>query len=339
MQTFVVKKLLIVSLAAILTLTAFPIQAMADISFKESDFPISDRPFEGEVPVFDTQISVATTDASSNINGRSSRQLGWQTINGKKYFYYADGKLATDWWGINNQIYYFNKSGVMQTGQTKVGKKVYYFTSQGHLKFGWVKVKGKRRFFSMNGTVGSALKVKNVKGNYKRGTVYGPGSSAAELKKVKNAVKKFLNKEIASNMTDYEKVKAAHDYLVKRCSYEWSTNWAVTKANTAYGALIKKKAQCSGYARAFKALCDGMGVKCHYVHATKGSSNPNHQWNIVRVDKKWYHIDVQNNDSSGFYANFLLSDKKVKQIWRLKWPSSLPKCKKDYVLKVSLKPA
>ena len=334
-KILIVKKLLIVSLALILTLTAFPIQTMANMSFGEDEFSVSGIPLRGdEAPLFDVPVY---SEGASNNGSRSTRLSGWRTINGKKYFYDNNGVPLKGWWSISSQIYYFDKNGVMQTGQTKVGKKVYYFTSNGHLKFGWVKIKGKRRFFSTNGTVGSALKVKNVRGNYKQGTVYGPGSSAKELKKVKSRVKKFLNKEVATNMTTYEKIKAAHDYLVKRCSYEHSTNWAVTKANTAYGALVKKKAQCSGYARAFKALCDAMKVKCHYVHATKSSSNPSHQWNIVKIGKNWYHIDVQNNDSSGFYANFLLSDKKVRTIWGLRWSSSLPKCKKDYVLKVNLK--
>ena len=255
---------------------------------------------------------------------------GWKTVDNKKYYYDETGTPLTGWQEINSNTYYFSRKGIMQTGKTKIGKKTYYFTAKGKWKTGWVKIKGKRYYFSSKGTVGSAMKVKKVKGNYSYGTVYGPYSTADELVKVKNVVKKFLKKEIAPNMTDLEKVKAAHDYLVKICSYEYSLDWSTTKANTAYGALVKKKAQCSGYARAFKALCDGMGIKCYYVHATEASINPSHQWNIVKVGKRYYHIDVQCNDSSGFYAIFLQSDKTVKNIG-LRWKTSaFPKCKKDY---------
>ena len=74
-----------------------------------------------------------------------------------------------------------------------------------------------------------------------------------------------------------------------------------------------KKAQCSGYARAFKALCDGMGIGCRYVHANSKAMNPAHQWNLVKVDKKWYLIDVQLNDNSGAYVCFLIGKNTNKQ--------------------------
>lgn len=341
MKRIVVKKLLLIPLAVILTIIAFPFQAMADISLKEDEFSISAITFGEEDATFDMPVSIIKTynDDDGNVVNRSKSKLsGWKTKKGKKYYYNAKGVPLKGFWRIGSNIYYFNKKGAMQTGQTKIGKKVYFFTSKGHIKFGWVMVKGKRRFFSTNGTVGSVLNVKNVKGNYKKGTVYGPTSSTKELKQVKGAVKNFLNKEIASNMTDYEKVKAAHDYLVRICSYENSSNWAaINRANTAYGALINKKAQCGGYSRAFKALCDGMGIKSYHVRASRASINPNHQWNIVKVGKEYYHIDVQCNDSSGFNAIFLRSDRRVESIG-LRWKKSkYPKCKKDYVLKVKLK--
>lgn len=283
-----------------------------------------------------TTAGSSVTEESHNSVDDLKEKEGWIIENGNTY-YYNENKALTGWQVIGEEIFYFNNEGIMQTGETKIKKKVYYFKEKGkagkkgRLTLGWVKLKGKRVYFSENGTKGKAVKAKKVKGNYKTGSVYGPGSSNAELKKVKAEVKKFLNKYVATNMSDYEKVKIAHDYLAERCSYETSTNWSVTKANTAYGALVKKKAQCSGYARAFKALCDAMDVKCYYVHASSKASNPDHQWNIVKVGKKYYHIDVQCNDSSGFYAVFLNSDKYVKDILGLRWDTSAyPKCKKNY---------
>lgn len=129
-------------------------------------------------------------------------------------------------------------------------------------------------------------------------------------------------------MSDYQKVEIAHDYLVGLCEYADSNR--KNGANNAWGALIYREAQCSGYSRAFKALCDEMGVKCYYVHATKNAINPYHQWNIVKVEKKYYHLDVQCNDSSGFRAIYLASDKTVKNIG-LRWDvSKFPKCRSDY---------
>lgn len=167
-----------------------------------------------------------------------------------------------------------------------------------------------------------------VRGDYKKGTVYGPSMTESQRQQVKNAAAKFVNTKIKPGMDDYEKVRVAHDYLVKRCEYADSSR--KNGANSAWGALIYKEAQCSGYSRAFKALCDAMGVKCHYVHAAENAVNPFHQWNIVQVGSRYYHMDVQCNDSSGFRAIYLASDKTVKKIG-LRWDASqYPKCPKDY---------
>lgn len=168
-----------------------------------------------------------------------------------------------------------------------------------------------------------------VRGTYKAGTVYGPEMTLRQRIQVKNAAAKFVNTKISSNMSTYEKIRTAHDYLVKRCSYAPVYNQ--NGANCAWGALIYKEAQCSGYSRAFKALCDEMGVKCYYVHASETAINPYHQWNIVKLGKQYYHIDVQCNDSSGFRAIYLASDKTVKKIG-LRWKTAeFPRCKRDYM--------
>lgn len=176
-------------------------------------------------------------------------------------------------------------------------------------------------------TSNSVSKVR-VKGNYKKGTVYGLSMNGSQRQQVKNAVAKFVNTKIKPGMDEYEKIETAHDYLAKRCEYADSSR--KNGANSAWGALIYQEAQCSGYSRAFKALCDAMDVKCYYVHAAEKSINPFHQWNIVRVGSRYYHMDVQCNDSSGFRAIYLASDKMVKDLG-LRWDTSqYPKCPKNY---------
>ena len=158
-----------------------------------------------------------------------------------------------------------------------------------------------------SGTVPSAyyLSKQKVRGSYKKGSVYGPGLSKKQLNTVRDLVANFVNTCQTDKLTEEQKIYLAHDYLVATCSYQ-TKGWHVKSANTALGALKYKKAQCSGYSRAFKALCDGMGVECRYVHANKKALNPSHQFNLVRLKGKWYLIDVQCNDDSGFDAVMLL---------------------------------
>lgn len=111
--------------------------------------------------------------------------------------------------------------------------------------------------------------------------------------------------------------------MVHTCQCAWR-GWQYNEANSAWGALIYGEAQCSGYARAMKALCDSMGVPCYYVHANSKSANPSHQWNEVKVGGKWYILDPQ----GGF---FLVSAKTYKSLTGMRWnENEYPKCTSDY---------
>lgn len=166
-------------------------------------------------------------------------------------------------------------------------------------------------------------------GNYSTGSVYGPKLSQAELDQVADAVQAYINSYDFSAMSEYDKVATAHDYLCNTC--EFAADWRYNRANTAWGALVYHEAQCSGYARAMKALCDAMGVGCYYIHADENAFNPSHQWNEVCIDGNWYIIDVQGNDSSGFKAFYLVSDDTYAALSGMSWDrSSVPACPVDY---------
>lgn len=67
-----------------------------------------------------------------------------------------------------------------------------------------------------------------------------------------------------SGSSRLNRVKSIHDYLCNNVSYsadqdDWSTN-------TAYGAIVQKKANCNGFSRAFKALCDYYDIPCVNAH-------------------------------------------------------------------------
>lgn len=166
-------------------------------------------------------------------------------------------------------------------------------------------------------------------GNYTPGTVYGPKLNQTELDQVAGVVSRFDASLPLAAMSDIDKVMAARDYLIQFCSY--APDWSKNRANTAWGALVYRQAQCSGYARAMKALCDSIGVGCYYVHADANASNPSHQWNTVQIDGQWYILDVQGDDSSNFEAFFLLSDDSYASATGLSWDrSAVPACPADY---------
>lgn len=178
--------------------------------------------------------------------------------------------------------------------------------------------------------VSNIVRKVKVKGDYSKGTVYGPYMSKKQRLKVRDRVAWFVNTKITGGMSSYDKVKKAHDWMCRKDVYANSGEDSVI--HSAYGSLISGKAQCSGYSRGFKALCAGMGIKCYYVHASSKAVNPYHQWDIVKVSGHYYHIDVQCNDSSGFYAVFLISDKMMKN-YGMRWDTGkYPKCPKPYIV-------
>lgn len=141
-------------------------------------------------------------------------------------------------------------------------------------------------------------------------SVYGPALTQEQLNQVADVVSQFKTQYITDDMDDRQKIRAASDFLKAMCEY--APDWSENGANTAWGALVYHQAQCSGYARAFKALCDAVDIGCYYVHADETALNPAHQWNIVRADGIWYHIDVQVNDSTIFDAIYLTTQAPMK---------------------------
>lgn len=98
---------------------------------------------------------------------------------------------------------------------------------------------------------------------------------------------------------DFEKVKAAHDYIVKNCTYNKVAieNDTLTDDDfTVYGTLVKGIAVCEGYARSFQMLMDIAGIDCIMVTGTVGEEQIAHAWNMVKLDNDWYHVDVTFDD-------------------------------------------
>lgn len=139
--------------------------------------------------------------------------------------------------------------------------------------------------------------VADIPGDYSKGTIYGPSLSSRERKELKAKVGEIVFACVTENMTDREKIVALVNYVYEHCEY--ADDWSKNRANTAWGLLVYGEAQCSGYARGMVALFDAVGIESLYVHAAKGDPiNPSHQWNMVKLDGKWYHLDVQMFDSS-----------------------------------------
>lgn len=158
---------------------------------------------------------------------------------------------------------------------------------------------------------------------------------------LKNAVSTARN-SIGTNLSKTEFLVKAHDYLIKRATYDipYSKRLAANinnsnfvpdpNAHSAYGILCQKSGVCSGYAYAYRILLKEYGIDCKFVE----SENMNHAWNMVKLGNSWYHIDVTWDDpdastewthkGSGdliYYTYFLLNDSEMYQNYHNGWSS------------------
>ena len=111
----------------------------------------------------------------------------WMEIDGKKYYFDADGYSLTGWQDLEGKRYYFNEDGSMATGEIDVDGTKYYLTDSGELKTGWVKegengqkvsntsqdIEGKKYFFDENGAL--------IKDTEKDGYTIGSDGVATEV--------------------------------------------------------------------------------------------------------------------------------------------------------------
>ncbi len=99
--------------------------------------------------------------------------------------------------------------------------------------------------------------------------------------------------------TDYQKCRWIHNYLAKKVRYNYealSNPDGFPDSFGIRGVFFDNLAVCEGISKAFKLLCDRLGVNAFIAFGTSsmsgfGNEIP-HAWNMVCLDKLFYHIDV-----------------------------------------------
>ena len=96
--------------------------------------------------------------------------------------------------------------------------------------------------------------------------------------------------------SDYEKVKTIYDYVYENVHYynPHRRHKQYHLSTTAYSALFKKSAVCQGYCVLMYRLLRECGVSARIISGTGYLDDweEYHSWNIVRINGKYYNIDV-----------------------------------------------
>ena len=115
--------------------------------------------------------------------------------------------------------------------------------------------------------------------------------------------------EIEHDGTEYGKALAIAKWMTDNIDYAHDyQSRGEDNLGTAYTALMTGEAICDGYAEAYDFLCKKAGLETIYV--TCFSPDCFHSWNMIRIDEKWYHVDVtwMDTDENEFWMNFMMPD-------------------------------
>ena len=115
--------------------------------------------------------------------------------------------------------------------------------------------------------------------------------SRTEREAVAKAIEDFKSEYDIDSLNDFEKELKIIGWLVENCKF--NANLLTDEYATAYSAMIKKEAQCTGYADAFLQMAKACGLDVRYV------ANSQHAWDIIKLDGEWYNVDVTWEDPLG----------------------------------------
>ena len=175
-----------------------------------------------------------------------------------------------------------------------------------------------------------------------------PADEFVPSEAAKAKAKEIVAKIITSNMSEYDCVKAIHDYLIINVNYDLGSIMDGSIDNTSHpshtveGALCKKLAVCDGYAQAFELLCAEAGIYAYMMYGESINAfgdTESHAWNVVKIDDQWYQIDctwddpiinggVVTDGSNLSYAYFLLTDTEMytDHVLDSSWSKNAKKC-------------
>lgn len=154
-------------------------------------------------------------------------------------------------------------------------------------------------YYSNNDGTRSGTATIGVKSKFQSGTARAQATQTFKknIESILNGAKKYTS--------TYEKEKFIHDTLAKRLTWDDkddNENYDVDDKQGADSSLIGTETVCAGYSAAFQILMRGIGVESVQV------TSRTHKWNEVRLDGKWYVVDVTFDDPLPYGQSINFSD-------------------------------
>lgn len=100
-----------------------------------------------------------------------------------------------------------------------------------------------------------------------------------------------------SAKTHAAKIHRLHDWIVDSCSWYYTGK---AQDKNAYSCLVLGRGDCSAYSLALTVLMQRAG----YTTAICQNLKQWHQWNMVRISGKWYHVDTRWDDAWSYNKRY-----------------------------------
>lgn len=137
----------------------------------------------------------------------------------------------------------------------------------------------------------------------------------------------FIDRYITNNMSDRQKIKTFHDWLINNAKYDKNFDVNTNRKTypyhpyNAYGPLVEGYAVCSGYSDAMALFLNKIGIKNYKISNEVEKNEEGHVWNYALIDNKWYHIDLtwddpvtSDNSNILIYDFFLINDSELEKL-------------------------
>lgn len=114
-----------------------------------------------------------------------------------------------------------------------------------------------------------------------------------DIQVLNTKVQKIINKKIKKNMSNKQKIKTIHDYIINNGRYATDKirkkhpNKDYNKAND---ILIEGVGLCSAYSDAMALFLYEFGIDNYKI------ASDNHIWNLVKINNNWLHLDLTWDD-------------------------------------------
>ncbi len=131
------------------------------------------------------------------------------------------------------------------------------------------------------------------------------------------AAQRMVGDLISSRLDDITKALIIHDRIIVNCEYDLAgvnSGNISNESQEMYGVLVNGMGNCQGYAFAYMYLLSKVGIKSYIC----SSEDMFHDWNIVIINGKKYHVDVTFDDpvqdvtGRVYHDYFMLSTKALK---------------------------